>query len=249
MVKSGLNKTLLTGILAGVVSMGAHADSLGFFAGVSAWNAGLTGDVQSGPESVDVKDELGFDDDTFVQAYVAFEHPVPGLPNLKLQYTELSQSANGTLTKTFDNVTFTGDVASDVDLTHTDLIAYWRVLDNVVNLDLGLQARMFDGEVVIRETSGTKSESTTDIDEVVPMLYGGIGVDLPLTGLSAGVNVAGLKYDDNRLVDVNARINYEIAVVGVEAGYRKISVDLDDINDISADLSVGGPYLGISVHF
>ncbi len=249
MINSVLNRSLLAGMLAGFVSVGAHADSIGVFAGVSAWNAGLSGDVQSGPESVDVENELGFDDDTFVQAYVAFEHPIPGLPNVKLQYTELSQSANGTLTKTFDNITFTGDVASDVDLTHTDLIAYWRLLDNVVNLDLGIQARMFDGEVAIREKSGAKRESISEIDEVVPMLYGGVGVDLPLTGLSVGVNVAGLKYDDNRLVDVNACINYEIAVVGVEAGYRQINLELDDVSDISADLSLGGPYLGVSVHF
>ncbi|WP_020408083.1 TIGR04219 family outer membrane beta-barrel protein [Hahella ganghwensis] len=238
----------LAAVVLGISSMGVNADTLGIYAGVSVWNAGLSGDVQSGPEVVDVENELGFDDDTFVQAYVAFEHPVPAVPNFRLQYTELSQSANGSLTKTFDGVTFTGDVASDIDLTHTDLIAYWRLLDNVVNLDLGIQARIFDGEVIIRE-SGSGDQSVNEIDEVVPMLYGGVGIDLPLTGLSVGANVAGLKYDDNQLVDVTARINYEIAVVGVEAGYRRINVELDDVSDISADLTLGGPYVGVTVHF
>ncbi|AZZ91211.1 TIGR04219 family outer membrane beta-barrel protein [Hahella sp. KA22] len=236
-------------LLAAIACNGAYADTIGLFAGVSGWNADFTGDVQSGSESVDLENDLGLGDDTFIQGYVAFEHFVPGLPNLRLQYTELSQNGQGTLTKTFDGVTFTGDVDTDVDLTHTDLIAYWRLLDNVVSLDLGLQARIFDGEITIKQKGASTNESTTAIDEVVPMLYGAVGVDLPLTGLSVGASLAGLKYSDNRMLDVAARINYEIEVVGVELGWREMQLELDDVSDVDADVDIGGPYLGVSVHF
>ncbi len=244
-----MNKFYLAALVAGLSSMGAQADTIGLFAGISGWNAGAKGDVQSGPESIDVENELGLGDEFSPMAYVAFEHPVPLLPNLRMQYTELSQSGSGSLSKIFDDVSFTGDVATDLDLTHIDFIAYWRLLDNVVNLDLGLQARVFDGEVTIRQTAGATVESTTAIDEVVPLIYGGAAVDLPLTGLSAGVTLAGMKYDGNQLLDVNARINYEVAVMGVELGWRELSLDLDDVSDIDADVSISGPYLGVNVHF
>jgi len=244
-----MNKFYLVALAAGLSSMDAQADTIGLFAGISGWNAGARGNVQSGPESIDVEDELGLGDDFSPMAYVAFEHPAPLLPNLRMQYTELSQSGSGRLSKVFDNVSFSGDVATDLDLTHIDFIAYWRLLDNVFNLDLGIQAKVFDGEVTIRQASGTTVESTTAIDDVVPLIYGGVAVDLPLTGLGVGATVAGMKYDGNQLLDVNARIHYDIAVMGVELGWRQMSLELDDVSDIDADVSISGPYLGVNVQF
>ncbi|WP_369602467.1 TIGR04219 family outer membrane beta-barrel protein [Hahella sp. SMD15-11] len=244
-----LKHTILALSCAAALAPAVRADTLGLFAGVSGWMPSYNGTFTSNNNDIDMEKDLGFDDSTFVTGYVAFEHPVPALPNLRLGYTELSETAKGTLTKTFRNVSFSGDVTTEFDLTHTDLTAYWRLLDNVVNLDLGLQAKFFDGMVRVEQTLPIAKQETVDVNEVLPLVYVGAGVDLPFTGLSANASVAGIGYSGNRLLDVNANIKYEINVVGIEAGYRSFDVVLDDVDDVDFDVRIGGPYLGAFVHF
>lgn len=232
-----------------LAAQGVSADTLGVFAGIGVWTPSYNGDITSDNNTIDVENELGFDDSTFLTGYVALEHPVPGLPNVRLGYTELSEQASGTLTKTFRGVSFNGDVTTDFDLTHTDVTAYWRLLDNVVNLDLGLQAKFFDGEIKVVQTTPVARSERVDVSEVLPLAYVGAGIDLPLTGLSVGGNVAGIGYSGNRLLDVTASVKYEINVIGVEAGYRSFDVQLDDVDNVDFDLRVGGPFVSAFVHF
>src|SRR5690606_28134813 len=101
--------SLVTGLLAMGLSAAATADIVGVTAGVIGWNPDYSGGVRSGSTRVNVEDDLGLGDDWSPQAYAAIEHPVPLLPNLKLQYTELSQTGKGSLGQTFDGVSGTVD--------------------------------------------------------------------------------------------------------------------------------------------
>ena len=49
--------------------------------------------------------------------------------------------------------------------------------DNVVDLDLGLTARLFDGEASL---IGATQQERVELDAVIPMLYGRAGIDLTL---------------------------------------------------------------------
>lgn len=40
-----------------------------------------------------------------------------------------------------------------------------------------------------------------------------------------------------------------VVLLGVTAGYRRQSIELDDIDDVSADVGVGGPFVGLQVGF
>jgi len=240
--------SLVTGMVALGLSAAATADIVGVTAGVTAWKADYSGNVRSGPARVDLENDLGLSDEWYPQGYAAIEHPVPLLPNLKLQYTELSQTAKGSLGEEFDGVP-DGAVDTDLDLTHSDVILYYEVLDNVVSIDVGVNLRIFDGELVVTQRGVGGRTSRTDIDEVVPMLYVAPSVSLPFTGWSIGGEVSAIKYSDNRLVDVSARIRYEMSVLGIEAGWRQMDVKLDDIDDLDADVKVAGPYLGLVLDF
>jgi outer membrane protein len=82
------------------------------------------------------------------------------------------------------------------------------------------------------------------------MGYAGIGVDLPLTGLSVGADGAYVKYQGSSFYDFSLRISYTSPwFVGAEAGYRKIKLDLDDFDDSFADVEFDGPYAGLYLHF
>lgn len=239
-------KPLALGALVLGLSATASADIVGVSAGVYGWNPDFSGRVTSGSTSVDLEDDLKLGNEWATQGYVALEHPIPLLPNVKLQFTELSQDATGRIDTPFDGVN--GAVDVDLDLTHTDLILYYELLDNIVSLDLGLNVKFFDGHLNIHERAGNNS-SRTDIDEILPLLYVAPSVSLPLTGLSLGAEVAGVAYSGNRLTDITARLRYEVAIFGVEAGWRQINLEIDDVGDLDTDIRFGGPFVSVMVDF
>ena len=88
----------------------------------------------------------------------------------------------------------------------------------------------------------------------IPLVYGRAEVGLPLTGLSVFFEGSLLAIDDSKVQDYQAGIAWELidnlAVdVAIKAGYRQMTLELDDIDDIYTDLDASGPFAGIQVHF
>ena len=228
----------------------AAADTVvGLYAGAGIWSAGPGGNI--GGTAVDV-DALGLSSETNAFVYIALEHPVPALPNVKLQHTRLGARGEALLSRRFrlDDVEFfAGEtVSTELDLTHTDAVVYYELLDNVVSLDLGGTLRMFNGHARAASRSRTLSESV-DIDLAVPMAYGRVLIELP-TGfaISATANVIG--YSGNSLQDLSAQIAYafeSVVDIGVELGYRRLALKLDD--DAQTDVSLDGPYVAVALHY
>lgn len=234
----------------GLIAGSAHADFLEIRVGAGGWNPSFSGDVVSGGDDVDLESDLGLDDESQIRAYVQIEHAIPLVPSARLEYNEMQTEARGRVTTTFDGVNFTGDVDSDFDLSHTDLVFYWELLDNVVSLDIGGRIKYVEGELVIRDRTGSGQVSRTDIEEAIPMLYTNIGFDLPVTGLGVRANLAGISgFGDNRIIDANADVHYDLDHFGFELGWRHMAFKLDDQGDIDADIRVSGPFLGVNVHF
>lgn len=246
-ITSHLCKVFAIAVVSTLTIPPAKADALGLFFGVSGWDAENTGDVQSGSVPVSVDNDLGFESETLAQAYVAFDHFIPLIPNVRLQYVDLDYEGDGQLSKDFDGINFNGNVATQLDLNQTDLIAYWRILDNVVNLDLGVQVSRIDGSLSIRQAGAA---SNTNFDEILPAGYLSAGVDLPFTGLSlTGGLAVGADVDGGRLNDLRVNLNYEIGVVGADLGWRKLDLMLDDVEGVDNDFTLSGPYLGLTLHF
>jgi outer membrane protein len=224
----------------------ARADVLGWRIGANAWAQAYEGDIANGPSKIDVEDDLGYDDDDGLSFYAAFEHPVPVLPNIMVTHTELESDATGSVTGfIFDGIVYSGDVASSVDLTHTDLTLYYEILDNWVNLDLGLAGRYFDNGVQITDVA-TGITGSLDIDYVIPMVYAQLRFDLPLSGLSVGVEGNAISYDDDSLYDAKVNIAYRFAFgLGIEGGYRVMDFDYEDDDDEFADVTIDGVYGGL----
>lgn len=234
-------------ILAASAPVATQADIVGATAGAYMWKQSWDGDVKAGSQSVDMNDDLGYDDETGKSFFVALEHPVPLLPNIRLQRTDLDISERGTLSKPF---IFDGkpyalgeSVDSTTDLTHTDATLYYEILDNWVNLDIGLTVRAFDGEVSIKGTSG---EGSIEIDAPVPMAYVNARFDLPLTGLYASALGNVISYGDNSISDISLGLGYEFGVIGIELGYRNFDVNLED-DDEEANVTVDGYFLGVVI--
>lgn len=228
------------------------ADNVGVRAGAYRWQPSYDGTVKSGGEAVDIRKDLGLSDDDANVFIIAIEHPIPVLPNILLQRSQIKTSATNALSRsfTFDGVTYSGSdtVKTDLDLSHTDATLYYELLDNWVNLDLGLTIRHFDQGVKIRSiTSGESSK--VDLNATIPMIYIAARFDLPLTGLYVGVDGNGIGYSGNTLLDYRAMIGYESRIgLGAEVGVRNFDLTYKDGSD-KADVTVDGAYAQVFYHF
>ena len=247
----GLVVRCLLPVLASVALAGpAQADILGLSLGASTWYTGITGDISSGGGDFYLEDELGFDDSFNFAGFAMFENPIPLIPNVRVQYSSVEQDGTGSVSaKVFNKVAISGETSNSLQLNQMDAIVFWELLDTVVHIDFGLQAKFVDGNISIREKTGAKNRVEEDFKAVIPLLYGGAGLNLPLTGLSAYASVAGIGYSGNSLVDANLALTYEVNMVDVSLGWRELKIKLDDVDDIDADMTLGGPFLGAGLSF
>jgi outer membrane protein len=234
----------------------AAADMLGVTAGANYWNYDISGtaryQTKDSANDIDVNKDLGYDDGNLGYYYIALEHPVPFLPNVRISKTDIDEDANGILSKTvvYGGTTFfvNENVNSEVQLDQTDITLYYSPLDTVVNVDLGLNAKYIDSKA--RITGAISGTQDADVSGWVPMAYAGVGIDLPLTGLAISADGSYIKYQSSSFYDYTLRVTYTSPWhVGADVGYRKIKLDLDDFDDSFANVEFDGPYAGLYLHF
>ncbi|WP_166109629.1 TIGR04219 family outer membrane beta-barrel protein [Pseudoalteromonas sp. Z9A5] len=238
----------------------AQADTLlGLYVGVDGWKSDNDGQFSyknNAPQDFD------FEDETFVSYYAALEHPVPLVPNIKLKYTELELNGDAVIGETFSFNGSTFDTNRKVntvsDLSHIDYILYYEIFDNdLISIDLGLNAKQFDGEITVKYDDDERDVSqveTKNFSGFVPLAYGRAEAGLPFTGLSVFFEGSFLAIDDSKVQDYQVGVAWELidnlAVdVAVKAGYRSMVLELDDVDDVTTDIDASGPFVGLQVHF
>ncbi len=227
----------------------ATADIAGLYAGTGVWQSSPTGTL--GNTSISLENTLNFDEENSNYFFIALEHPIPLLPNLRLTRTDLEWAGQGVVSAgtSLDEVVFPSDqaVAADLDLSHTEVTFYYEILDNIVDLDLGLTARLFDGEASL---IGATQQERVELDAVIPMLYGRAGIDLPFTGLSAALSGNWVDVNDVSLTDWSAEVNYDFKIAptleaGLSIGYRSMLIEIDDQDELQSDAEFDGLFIGL----
>jgi outer membrane protein len=231
----------------------ASADIIGLSIGGGSWQASPKGDI--GRTDIDLESTLNLDKQSNQFIFIALEHPIPVLPNIRVQQSDMEWTGSALVTAGTDlnGTPFVSDeqVNVSLDLSHIDATLYYEVLDNVVDLDLGITARAFDGQASL---VGVNQQESIDLDAVGPLLYGQVGVDFPLTGLSAHMIANWINVDEFRLVDWAAQLTYEFDLIpavdtGLILGYRSMLVELDDLDDLQSDATFEGYYMALQLHF
>lgn len=248
-----MNKLKVLALSASLLLSGySYADVIGGTIELAYWKGNYDGNMVSKGTDISVNNELQFDDTDALEVTVSFEHPVPVLPNVKIRHIDLDETENGEL----DDITFNGetfpnnaDVTSNLDLSHTDLILYYEVLDNIVSLDLGLDVKRFDGQLDIIQDDDPDTRSTTKIDETLPMLFGAVEVELPFTGLALGGELSIVSYDGDSLSDARVRLRQNMSIAFIELGYRQFNIDVEDVSNVDVDADISGVYLSTGLDF
>ena len=241
---------LITGGLLAVMPVMATADVLSIAVGGGVWNETPSGNIiqpsNATTPTVDVKNNLFWTEESQGYLFATLEHPVPILPNVRLMYTSLDHSGSGDTSFRFDDIDYTGTVANEFSIEQSDLLFYYEVLDNVVSLDLGLNVRLLD--ITYKINDGTNNDEGS-VSGTVPMVYGLIGGS-PWPGVLLSAEANYMSYSGSTISDFNAKISYTTDFfVGVEAGYRTETIELDDVDDTNANLDFKGPFIGAYVKF
>ena len=222
------------------ISTNVQADFLGLYVGGGSWDHDASGTFGTqGDPAIDVESDLSYSSEKDTYFYAAFEHFVPLVPNVRIESASMGHtgSASGL---TFKGVPVNGN--SEISLDTTDTIFYYRILDNWVNFDLGLNWRKLDADFII-------DTAVVSVSESIPMIYGSVQFDLPFTGFSVGGDMNLTDYSGSTYREVRLRALYEMGVIGFEAGIKTVTLELDDVDTINADLEFEGIMLGAFLHF
>lgn len=233
-----------------LISNLAFADAVGVRASGGLWSYDVSGVVRDDPSStnnVDLKADLGIQEDDVFNGHIYIEHPVPVLPNLRLGITDLKLGGTGTTSGFTWNGTPipAGTVTSSIDLSHTDIGLYYEVWDTGFDIDLGINVKFFDGTVTM--TSGAITATST-FDETVPMGYLSVGIPL-VAGFKIGGDLSYISYDGDKFQDYFFNVRWvSDFLLGVELGYRSFTIDYADGNEY-ADVKIDGPYVNLRLDF
>ena len=251
-----MKKTLLAGSLAALMCGTAQADTLlGLYIGGQIWSNEASGSFGEGADNQSV---FEFDDENQGSFYVAFEHPIPLIPNIKIASTALDTVGGTTLNDSFkfDGITYNTNSTLDttLDASFVDYTLYYEVFDNdLLTFDFGLTARDLDATIQVIEPA-TQLQSDLDVSGIIPMFYLSTIVGLPFTGFNVFAEANFISYDDQTVYDAQIGVSYAIldnlAVdFDVTLGYRTVKMELDDLDGFYSDLTYDGFFAGAVVHF
>jgi outer membrane protein len=250
-----MKKSLLACALLAATVVAPADTLLGAYVGAQAWNMGAEGGFSNQESSLT---DFTFDDKTNGSFYIALEHPVPIIPNIKISRTMLDTTGVTTLTTEFEfNDTLYGattNLNTDFEMIATDFILYYEILDNdLVSIDVGINGKYVDGTILVSEANGNRMTSE-DFSGVIPMGYAKIELGLPFTGLGLYAEGSFLAIDDNTASDFQAAVTYSFVEslaldMTLQAGYRAMKIELEDVDNLYSNLEFSGVFVGLEFDF
>ena len=248
-----MKKIALAAILASILSTNVQADALGIYFGGQIWDNQASGVFGDGSSQID----FNLADEKQQSFFIAFEHPLPMIPNIRIASTSLETKGNTALATEFEfqDETFQEgtQVNANFNISYVDYTLYYELFDNdLLTFDFGLTGRDFDGDVTVSAQGTSGSETVTQsasvtVTDIVPMLYVHTSLGLPLTGLNLYAQGNFLSIDKHTLYDYEVGVSYEmvdnLAIgVNINAGYRAVKLELEDLNDLYTNIEFDGVF-------
>lgn len=210
----------------------------------------------SSTDNLDLKSDLKYD--TKYQPYARIKAELPlFLPNIYLMATPMYFNGTGqkNVQINFGGQTFNANVPfeSKLKLHHYDLAFYYslpflkKATLDVLNVELGINARVIDFEARLNQpTSGYSVSKTLTIP--VPMVYLGLQVK-PVKAVSIEAEARGIAYSSSHYFDIIGRVKVEVyGPVFVSAGYRYEAIKIDQ-SSVNVDVNFDGPFVELGLIF
>jgi len=255
-----MNKLLSTAVVSALLATAANADLMRIEGAIGAWQSDPSGTIQyNANPKFDVVDNAGFDSSSNMYAWIYLKHPIPIIPNLRLEYADPTFDGK-VASLTWDGKEY-ASVNNTLSLTQYDAVLYYNILDNTFwsTIDLGLDIKFIDGNYKLNaNVVGTAAPAVNeDFDIVMPLAYARARLQIPVTNIGIEAIARGMSYSDNTVIDAQIKIDYTMDFIpvvqpGLELGYRYQQVTLDSGSiglNASIDTTFSGVYGGIMVRF
>jgi outer membrane protein len=264
---------ILAGVLVGVNF--AYADFLALSAGVGYEQQKISGYAKIG-DTINYFDKknvdpvtnpnvgyLGLKDKSNPYAWVKFIHPIPLIPNIKVQYTKYD--TDGYSNYIAGNVKVFGDFRIPTALTnaHTtqtidsyDVTLFYEFKPVIADIEAGFGIDYWSGHTKIYGTEKTTGLKVTAVDNdwsvILPYLYAHVET-MHIFGFSAIADVKWAKAGDNHHYDYQGAIKYTIDVLGPVNPFVKLGYRYKDVYGVDGDnetkLTYKGAFLEVGAKF
>lgn len=197
-------------------------------AGVFQASPGGTFDAEKGGAEIDLKD-AGIDTESDLYLWAYLKHPLPLIPNVRLEYLSLAHSPEGN--------------ATAFDVNELDGILYYNLLDDTlfVTVDVGV-----DIKYIASDSKGF------DDSQTIGLLYARGRIE-PTTSLGFEMLLKATNYGDNKGYDLRIKADYTLDFIplvqpGLELGYRIHKIEYA-IGDYINKGEYSGVYGGLMIRF
>jgi len=211
-----MKKQICAAVVAGVISMPTMADFLGVYAGID-YRTTATDHTANGYTGE-------FKDTNNLSGYLAFEHFIPLIANVKLKYSDLGSKYSVDSTK----------VAS----SSKNAIAYYQLVDNsLFELDLGLAYTRIETDYL-------------HLDSDLGQVYGAAKIHVPGVPMYAFAEVIAGSLSSDNATDAEIGLAYtfnpdsRLLNVSVRTGYRHQEAEMDRLKQENKGL-----FAGLEAHF
>jgi len=203
---------------------------------------------------------LGLDDKKNPYVWLKFIHPIPLIPNVKVQYTKYDTTGKSNYIA--GNVEIFGDVDIPASLTDAvtsqtvnslDVTLFYEFKPAVADLEAGFGVDIWKGNTKIK---GSSIAGPVNIDQdwsvVLPYIYAHVET-MKFFGVSFLADVKWAKVGDNHHYDYQGAVKYTIDIPGpvnpfIKAGYRyKEAYGVDGDNETL--LKYKGAFIEIGAKF
>jgi outer membrane protein len=247
-----MKKLLLLSICASSVVI--QADMIRAEIGGGVWSQSSSGTFQHKKDAygIDLVDDLDVGNSQDLYLWAFLKHPIPIIPNLRLEYTNTTLDGSGS-GFAYNSVQYPSPTHYELNIQQMDAIVYYNILDNLawITLDLGLDLNFMD------QSYQFGSDSAVSDAIIVPMLYGRGRFEIPGTGFGLESEVKYFTYGDSTVGDIRAKVDYtfDLPLIdpAIELGYRHemIKTDTNDFSGLSndTDITMSGVYLGAMLRY
>lgn len=227
----------------------AHAATVvGFTIGGDYWRADTGGTFSDKGQPLQ-----GFDFSSSAQGsyWIAIEHPLPFIPNLKIRENSLDQKgrlANANFN--FNGHPFNTDVTVFTDLSNTDFVLYYELLDNkILSFDLGAAYKRMNGSLRVQDAGHPEEK---EVGSGILMGYASTHLSLPGLGLFGFADLM-LGANESNVHDYSIGLGWEfdgtVVDTRVRVGYREFAFDVNNFSGIRANTTFDGYFAGVEINF
>ncbi|GIU09533.1 TIGR04219 family outer membrane beta-barrel protein [Shewanella morhuae] len=234
-----MKKTLLVSAILGccIATSAQAATVLGFKVGGDYWYADTNGTFADKGQP---QQDFNYSSSAQGSYWVALEHPIPFIPNIKIRENSLDQKGDSA----------NSSVTAFTDLSNTDFVLYYEILDNdIVSLDLGAAYKLMHGSFRVQDAVPPKEK---DIDDGIIMGYASGEVGIPGIGLFGFADLM-VGASESSVYDYAVGLGWEFDGVTVDTrvrvGYREFLFDVSNFSGVSADTTFKGYFAGVEIDF